>query len=655
RVAATAVLFVGDDLTDEDAFAVLRGPDAGVKVGPEPSRAIWRVRDTEEVARLLAALAELRAQWLAGPGTVHIEDHAVLSDQRTLALVTPHADITWLCLPRVDSPAMFAGLLGGPGAGSFKIGPADDRAPLGQGYVGDTFILRTRWPGLTVTDYLDCTGGRAFQRAGRSELVRVIDGDTAASVRFAPRVDFGRTPTRLRVLDGGLLVESAPDPVVLHSPGVVWRVAEEGIHQTAMAEIDPRSGPVVLELRYGTADLGAALASETARREQTHRFWHGWAATLRLPAIEPAIVRRSALALKALVYGPTGAIAAAGTTSLPEHIGGVRNWDYRYCWPRDAALAAAALVKLGTTGTAMKFLDWLLGVLEHIDSPERLRPIYTVTGRELGPEAEIGELSGYRGSRPVRVGNAAAQQVQLDVFGPIVDLVALLSDAGAPLSPEHWKLVEAMVRAVAIRWVEPDHGIWEERKPKQHHVHSKVMCWVTVDRGIRIGQKYLGKRFPEWEQLRSAIAADVLANGFKRELGAFTGTYEESSLDAAALHVGLSGLLGPQDPRFVSTVNAIAEGLRVGPTVYRYLHDDGLTGTEGGFHICYCWLIESYILLGRVVEARAMFQDYVQMVGPTGLIPEQFDPSTRTSLGNHPQAYSHLGLINTAIALSGTG
>ncbi|HYE03510.1 MAG TPA: trehalase-like domain-containing protein, partial [Phycisphaerales bacterium] len=638
--------------TDEDAFSVLRGPDVGIKVGPGPTRAAYRVGDPVQVARVLARIAELREAWLFGAGAVPIERHALLSDQRTLALVTPGARLAWLCLPRLDSPALFAEMLGGESAGYFDVAPADGAAPLGQEYLGDSFVLRTRYPGLTITDYLDCSAGRPFQRAGRSELVRVLEGPGPAVIRFAPRLDFGRVATRLSLRPTGLWIEDTPDPTVLHAPGLRWELHAEGVHQTAIARADLAAGPVTLELRHGTGDLSDGVIAEPRRREQTLRFWEGWAASLRVPALEPALVRRSALVLKALVYGPTGAVAAAGTTSLPEHIGGVRNWDYRYCWPRDAAMAAAALVRLGSTGVGLKFLDWMLGILEDISAPERLRPIYTVSGRSLGPEAEIGELSGYRGSRPVRVGNAAANQVQLDVFGPIVELIALLAEAGAPLSPEHWRLAEAMVRAVAARWREPDHGIWEERKPRQHHVHSKVMCWLTVDRALRIAARHWGRQFPEWERLRDEIADDVLTRGFSPELGAFSATYEQPATDAAALWVILSGLLAPSDPRAAGTVAAVEAQLRVGPTVYRYLHDDGLPGMEGGFHICFGWLIECHLAMGRRDEALAMFRDLVGLVGPTGLLSEQYDPTTRVALGNHPQAYSHLALINAAIALS---
>ncbi len=652
QVGASAAIYFGDDITDEDAFSTLAGPDAAVKVGPGESRAAFRVADSTEVSRLLARLAEQRAAWLAGALAVPIERHSLLSDQRALALSTPTGRVTWLCLPRLDSGAVFADLLGGPAAGYFEIVPAGAAAPTSQRYVGDSFILETIWPSFRVLDYLDCSAGRAFQRAGRTDLIRVIEGTGRVRITFAPRLDFGRTATHLRASPNGIEVEGASDPIVLLAPGIAWRIRDEGAHQTAIAEIELADRPLLLELRYGTANLEPAVLPEAQRRQQTEKFWSGWAAALAVPPVAPEQVRRSALILKALCYGPTGAIAAAATTSLPEHIGGVRNWDYRYCWPRDAALSCSALVRLGTTGVAMKFLDWILGVLDQINEPHRLAPVYTVASGHLGPEAEISNLSGYRGSRPVRVGNAASQQVQLDVFGPIAELVALLAARGAPLSGEHWRLVEMMVTAVEHRWHEPDHGIWEPRKPKQHHVHSKVMCWQTVDRGLALAA-YLGRDRPAWKELRERIAADVLANGWKPAVNSFTATYEENQPDAATLHVGLSGLLAPNDPRFVATAETVERALRTGPTVYRYKYDDGLPGTEGGFLLCTSWLIEAYALIGRRKDAEDLFALYVDLAGPTGLLAEEYDPNDQRALGNHPQAYSHLGLINAAVRLSG--
>jgi len=652
RVGAATVVFMGDDVTDEDAFGVLGDVDMGVKIGLGVSRAAYRVESHTSVAEVLTRIVRLRREWLEGRDLTPIERHAMLSDQRTLAVLDPRGRITWLCVPRVDSGAIFAELVGGPSRGYFEVRPKEAMGQPVQAYEKDSFVVTTAWGGMTVTDYLDCSAGRPYQRAGRSDLMRVVEGTGRVLVRFAPRLDFGRTPTKLTVHEDGVEIEGAVDPMVLHAPGLRWRVIAEGASQTAEAEVDLGLGPLVLELRCGTASLRDAAIPEVERRAQTGRLWSAWAATLRVPTVRPEQVRRSALVLKSLVQGPTGAMVAAATTSLPETLGGTRNWDYRYCWPRDSSLSAAALIKLGNTGVAMKLVDWLANVVNSLESPERLRPIYDVTGRDLGPEAEIGELAGYGASRPVRIGNGAAGQVQLDVFGPIVDLVAMLVERGSPVTPESWRLVEAAVRAVAARWKEPDHGIWEVRGPKRHHVHSKVMCWQAVDRAILVAEHLRGKPAPEWSALREEIAADIMANGWNEKRGAFTFVYGGSSLDAAVLYIGLTGLLPPEDPRLRSTVERIRAELLEGPVVYRYREDDGLPGIEGGIQICTFWLVEVMAMIGMRDEARALFEKAADLAGPLGLMTEEYDPHLKICLGNIPQAYSHLGLINAAVRLA---
>jgi len=651
RVGATAVVFLGDDVTDEDGFVTLRGPDVGIKIGPGSTRAAFRLDDTDAVSRILARLFELRAAWSAGSTAIPIEQHAMLSDQRTAALVTPHGRIVWLCMPRLDSPALFGELVGGPSAGYFSIAPVDGTQATRQRYLSGSLVLQTQWNGVKVSDFLDCSSGKFSQRAGRSDLIRLIEGHGRVVIEFAPRLDYGRGETHLRQRDGGLEVLETHDPIVLRSPGVNWAIVEHGRHHLARAEIELGNHPIVLSLCYGTGSLRESPTSAADRMKLTGRFWSSWANKLDLPSVEPKLVRRSALALKALCYGPTGAIAAAASTSLPEHLGGVRNWDYRFCWLRDAAMSAAALVKLGSQTEGMQYLDWLLDILRE-RSPERLQPLYTLTGEPLGAEAEIAELPGYAGSRPVRVGNAAARQVQLDVFGPIVQLIALLIERDAPLSSEHWRLVDAMVQAVERRWQEPDHGIWEIRRPGRHHVHSKLMCWLTVDRAVDIAERFLDRERADWMELRDRIAADVMAHGYKPEINAFTAAYDGVDLDASALFVGLTGFLSPTDARFRGTVDAVARHLRDGPTVYRYRYDDGLPGAEGGFHICASWLVEAYLLMGRTEEAWELFHQMVALVGSTGLLSEQFDPRLKRALGNHPQAYSHIGLIENAVRLS---
>lgn len=653
RLGASAVLFLGDDTTDEDAIATLCGPDIGIKVGIGPTRAQFRVYDSGDVGRVLAHVAQQRETWLSHSSSIPIEKHSMLSDQRTIALVDSEGRIDWLCLPRIDSSAIFADLVGGRTAGYFSISPLSGGKPLSQQYVGDTFVLETKWPSMSVVDYLECTTERAFQRAGRTDLIRVINGSGRVRLIFSPRLDFGRMVTRLRIDDHGIEVEGAVDPVVLRSPGIPWRVAEEGRHQTAIADFELGKSPVVLELRCGTASLAADIRDEQTRQGRTQRYWTDWAATLKLPNMERDLVRRSALILKGLCYGPSGGIAAAGTSSLPETIGGTRNWDYRYCWLRDGAMVATSLLRLGSPGTSIQFLDWVLGVVDQCEPASFVNPVYTVTGGHLGPEGEITELSGYRGSRPVRIGNQASQQIQLDVFGPIADLIARLAEQGEPLSSEHWHLLDTMVHAIGTRWHEPDHGIWEERRSRRHHVHSKVMCWQTVDRALTVAS-YLGRRRHDWIALRNEIANDVLAKGWNPAIDSFSAAYGNDDADASVLAIGLSGLVDYSDPRFTKTVEYVERTLRTGPVVYRYRFDDGLPGVEGGFLLCTSWLIQSLALTGRCDEAMSLFQQYCRLAGPTGALAEQYDPSTGTALGNVPQAYSHVGLIDSAVTLEAT-
>ncbi len=652
-VSAEAVIFAGDDVTDEDAFARLRGPDLGIKVGPGPSVAHTRLDDPQQVAQALARLAERRRAWLMGEHALPIERHSLLSDQRTVALVTADASVNWMCHPRADSPAVFAGLLGGARAGHFSIHRHDRSPPISHRYLNGTMIVETRWPDVTVTDYLDCTDRRPYQPAGRTNLIRAVEGTGRIRVEFAPRLDFGRAPTGLHAIDGGLEVSGAAETMMLLSPGVRWDIIDDGPHQTAVADVQLDGTARVLVLRLGVhARPYRSELTEADRRKVTAGHWQNWVDGLALPSVAPEEVKRSALVLKALCHQPSGAILAAATTSLPEVLGGVRNWDYRYCWPRDAAMSAAALLALGSTREAGDLLDWILERMEHLPSPEQLRPVYPLVGDEALPEAVLPELAGYAGSRPVRIGNAAEHQVQLDVFGPVVDLAWRLHEAGVSVGERHWPVVKAVVGAVAARWQEPDHGIWEERRPPRHHVHSKVMCWMAVDRAIKIAEHLDGRLAALWRPLRHRIAADVVDNGWSDERRTYTTAYGSTDVDAALLWIGLSGLVPPTDTRFVSTLKAVERELRDAQTVYRYRRDDGMPGTEGGFLICAAWLIEAYVLIGQLDDAAALFDRYLDLCGPTGLLPEQYDPATERLLGNHPQAYSHLGLINAARALS---
>ena len=595
---------------------------------------------------------------------VPIEQHSLLSDQRTAAIVTPDARVVWLCSPRVDAHPFLAELLGGTTAGFFAVRPIEPAGSPVQRYVDDSMVLETAWDDVCVTDYLDCSEGLPTEPPGRTRLIRVLTGTGRAVIEFAPR--FGRIAGALLEPRGDDLAVSAGsrlggdqvrrlwlrNGIRLRSPGLRWQVESDGRNDTARAEVDLSAGPIVLELLDG---LGASeyATAEPERRLATIAHWSAWADGLTLPRLHTDLVRRSALVLKALCHGPTGAIIAAPTTSLPQDLGGSRNWDYRYCWMRDASMAASTLVRLGSTQEALDLLDWLLRLIDTGGAQlDHLAPIYTVDGGPLPPEKTHLDLPGYGGSHPVRIGNAAEQQVQTDVFGPIMELIWRLGRAGAPLDERHWRLVDQLVAAVDRRWREPDQGIWEIRAAPRHHIHSKTMCWTAVDRGVAVAEGVFNRPVPEWEQLRDTIAAEILSEGWNPEVGAFTAAYGSTDLDSAVLSVGLSGLLAPDNPRLASTVEAIEAQLRVGPTVYRYRGDDGLPGSASGFNLMTSWLIDAKILIGDLDGARALFDDYVALAGPTGLMSEEYDSVTGQARGNFPQAYSHLGLIENALNLA---
>jgi len=657
QLSAGAVLFIGDDVTDENAFGHLHGPDVGVKIGPGETKAQYRVDEPIDAARVLALLLELRRTWLYGEHAIPIERHSMLSNGRTVALVGPDATISWLCHPNPDSSATFAHLLGGNSAGRFIVRPADrDGIPLGQRYRSGTMTVETRWSGLTVTDWLDRGAAPGDnQDSETTSLVRVLTGSARARVVFAPRPEFGQVNTKLQPLGDGLLVLGSNEPIALFSPGVGGEIYDNGGYDSARAEIDLAAvgGRCELELRAGTHSLKAWSQPVDARLASAEQPWRDWAASLRLPTVARDLVLRSALTLRGLCHQPSGSILAAATSSLPEEIGGIRNWDYRYCWLRDGAMTARALVDLGSLAEAEAFLGWVDRVIERTGGhPERLHPLYTVDGYDLGPEAVIDTLPGYAGSRPVRIGNAANRQLQLDVFGPVADLIHAVAMARGSLRDQEWRVIEAMVEAVERRWHEPDHGLWEARLAPRHHVYSKVMCWLTVDRALEV-QELRGEPVrPEWVELRECIRANVLEHGWNEAAGAYSVAYGDEEIDASSLWIGLSGLLADDDPRFLATVLKIEAELRSGAVVYRYRWDDGLPGTEGGFHICTAWLIEAYLRTGRRGDAEELFQQMLETAGPTGLLPEQYDPFAERGLGNHPQAYSHLGLIRCAAVLS---
>lgn len=649
--AATATLFIGDDVTDEMAFARLLTNDIGVKVGRGTSLAAYGVDGLPQVLALLDLLIGQRQAWLAGSHAEPIEDHTLLSDGTDVALLTPSGAVSWMCFPGPDAPAMFAGLLGDPEAGHLTIHPVRDRRLLSQSYLEGTMTVLTRWPGVTVTDYLDASDDRTRATDAPARLVRLISGHTPVEIVFAPRPQFGSVAARLEVTDDGVCVIESSDPIVLVAPGLTWTITRTGPHQTASAVVDPAGGDYVVELRAGTESMTPDPRPEPDRRSLTNAYWRSFSNSLTLPRQRGPLVLRSALTLKALCHTPTGAVIAAATTSLPEWIGGIRNWDYRYCWLRDASMTVHALVLLGSVREAEAFLSWLQQVLTTAISPDRIHPLYSICGSILGPEAVVDTLPGYAGSRPVRIGNAAQGQVQLDVYGPICALVADVARLRGVTGVDI-QIINNCVNAVSHRWREPDHGIWEIRDEPRRHLHSRVMCWQAVDSALAVLALAKADN-AQWRQLRDEIAADILTDGYDTELSTFVSAYGRHDVDAGVLSVITSGLLPGDDPRAISTIRAVEIALRDGPTVYRYRHDDGLPGTEGGMHLCTSWLIEAYAAAGLVEEARILFDQLVGCAGATGLLPEMHDPGSERGLGNHPQAYSHLGLIRAALTLYG--
>ncbi|WP_426300369.1 trehalase-like domain-containing protein [Arthrobacter sp. R-11] len=642
-LGASAALFAGDADSDELALATLRGPDLGLHVGPGETAATHRLPDPESFAKVLAILFELRRAWLFGEDAVGLERHSMIGNGTSTALLTPEGKICWMSHPLPDSGSLFAHILGGDPAGHFSVEPVKASQVLGQRYVDNTMIVETRWADLLVTDYLEPAPD------GVTSLVRVLSGAGSARIVFAPRPDYANAPFSMEVRGDELHVVGTSEPIVLSAPDVAFTVTSDGKHGTATAEVSLAHGPVVLNLRCGDTEPATAdPAGEPARRTAVAQQSRQWVRELELPAVKPSLVRRSALVLKSLVHEPTGAVLAAPTTSLPEGIGGTRNWDYRYCWLRDGSMTVNALVDLGSTEEADGFLRWLGRILENAPGPEWLHPLYSVTGAPLSTEAIIDTLPGYAGSRPVRIGNAADHQVQLDVFGPIAELIHGLGKRRRTLPDEHWTLMEQMASAVLARWHEPDHGIWEARRAPRHHTYTKVMCWVTLDRAMHTAVRFRRPVGAGWEETANAIREEVLREGWDDSASSYTVAYDSPDLDAAVLHIGLSGLLDVRDQRFLDTVAAVERELRVGPTVFRYRYDDGLPGLEGGFHICTTWLIEAYLAVGRMDDALELFNQLVALFGPTGLLPEEYDPGTETHLGNHPQAYSHLGFIRCA-------
>jgi GH15 family glucan-1,4-alpha-glucosidase len=586
-----------------------------------------------------------------------LEDYALLGDCESAALVSRRGSVDWLCWPRFDAPACMAALLGGPEHGRWLLAPADPRAVPARRYRQDTLVLETDWetPDGAVT-VVECMP----PADGTPNLVRRVlgrRGTVAMRTELVLRFDYGAAvPWVTHTDDGALRAVSGPSMVVLRGTGPRGPVELRGEAMTSVAEFAVAAGEAVdfvlahvpsHEAPPLPVDAGAAV-------DRTARFWADWAARCTYQGPHAEAVRRSLVTLKALTFAPTGGIVAAPTTSLPEHLGGPRNWDYRYCWLRDATLTLLAFMDAGYYDEAAAWRDWLLRAAA--GSPAQMQIMYGVAGERMLPEFEIDWLPGYADSRPVRVGNAAHGQRQLDVYGEVVDALHQARAGGLPDSAEAWALERALVAHVARTWTEPDEGIWEVRGPRQHFTHSKVMAWVAVDRAVRSIRDH-GREGPlgEWTALRDAIHADVCARAWHPGLNAFAQAYGSAVLDASVLLIPLVGFLPPDDPRVAGTVAAIEQTLVVDGLVRRYdtrATDDGLPPGEGVFLACSFWLADNYVLQGRRAEADALFARLLALRTDLGLLAEEYDPAAGRLVGNFPQAFSHIGLLGTALNLA---
>jgi GH15 family glucan-1,4-alpha-glucosidase len=588
----------------------------------------------------------------ATPVSTPLEDYALIGDCETAALVSRRGSIDWLCWPRFDSSACFAALLGGPEHGRWLIEAADAEARVERRYRAGTLILETRIEtaagDATVVDFMP-------PRGRNSDIVRLVRGErgrVALRLELVLRFDYGRTiPWVTRMPDGGLRAIAGPDMVTLHGT-----VPFEGRDLTTVSEFTVDEGATVsFVLTHAPSHLPPPTAADPASSlEHTEAFWRDWIARGRPDGPWHEAVSRSLITLKALTYAPTGGIVAAPTTSLPEEIGGSRNWDYRFCWLRDATLTLLALMHAGYHTEACAWRDWLLRAAA--GAPSQLHIMYGLAGERRLFEAELPWLPGYEGSRPVRIGNAAHDQLQLDVFGEVMDALHQARRVGLTLREEDWAFQRALLDHLAEIWQEPDEGIWEVRGGRRHFTHSKVMAWVAFDRGIRaIESAGVDGPLPEWRATRQAIHDDVCARGFDPELNSFVQFYGSKTLDASLLLLPEVGFLPPDDPRILGTIAAVERELFEDGFVRRYDTErtpDGLPGGEGVFLACSFWLADAYVLTGRMDDARRLFERLLALRNDVGLLSEEFDTRAGRLVGNFPQAFSHIALVNTAYNLA---
>ena len=582
-----------------------------------------------------------------------IEDHAMLGNCRSAALVDRDGTIDWLCLPRFDSDAVFAALLGGQEHGCWTLAPVDDYRSHRR-YRDGSLVLETTFETAQGTFELLDFMAVADDGDTHSHLVRIVRctrGHGALRTRLLLRFEYGRAVPWVTHIDGGIQAVCGPDRVTLHTP-----LTLEGHDMATEAEFVLEQGQstwFVLDHGVSYHPLTPALDPHQALH-QTEAFWKRWSGGCTHAGPWGEQVKRSLVVLKGLSYLPTGAIVAAPTASLPEQWGGTRNWDYRYCWLRDSVFTLVALLSVGYRNEAEAFGDWLRRTVA--GSPEQLQALYGVGGERRLLEWEVPWLPGYEGAAPVRIGNAAAKQFQLDVYGELIGAFYYAHTKGVP--PPQWgsALLEVYLDQLEQRWQEPDEGIWEIRDARRHFVHSKVMAWVAFECGAREGfVEVSDAKRTHWRALAEQIHAEVLERGVHPD-GYFVQSYGSDRLDAACLLIPLVGFLPPHDPRVAATADAIARELSVEGWVERYRADDsadGLPPGEGVFIACSFWLVDNYVLLGRHAQARALFERLLGLCNDVGLLAEEYDPRSGRMLGNFPQGYSHVALVNSALRLQG--
>ena len=580
-----------------------------------------------------------------------IEDYALIGDCETAALIDREGSIDWLCWPRFDSDACLARLLGTEENGRWRIAPTA-AFQVSRRYRPDTLILETEFTTAKgrarLIDFMP-------PRGKNSDIVRIVEGlegEVEFCLELILRFGYGRTvPWVSRLEDGRLRAVAGPEQVVLDSP-----VELRGERLTTVADFTVRPGdrlPFILTQEASHLPAPERIDPEHSL-SQTEGFWRDWMGACQVegPYAEP--VRRSLMTLKALTYAPTGGVVAAPTTSVPEAIGGVRNWDYRFCWIRDSTLTLLALMNSGYYDEAGAWRDWLLRAVA--GSPADMQIMYGLAGERRLDEWTVDWLAGFEGSKPVRVGNDAHGQFQLDVYGELMDSFHQARVGGLSGGEDLWDLQRRLIDHVAQVWATPDEGIWEVRGPRKKFTYSRVMAWVAVDRAIKSAELFeLEAPLDAWRGLREAIAADVWAGGFDKDRNSFTRAYGEPDLDASLLLLAQVGFVEPSDPRYRGTVEAIERELMSGGFVLRYRTDkanDGLPAGEGAFLACSFWLADAYALIGRHDDAVALFERLLALSNDVGLLAEEYDASAGRFTGNFPQAFSHVGLINTAANLT---